>query len=193
MTGIEAIAFDLDMTLVDSRPVSRRALERLVSEYDADLDIETLMSAYGLPLSRWLPPNIEGALFRRLQAHHIGSAVPMPGAHLALAAVRNIPARTVVVTSAPLAIAAGMLHACGLRVDSIRPGAWAAEKAEPMREEGCWAYVGDHADDMLAARQAGVIAVGVKTGSSQPSGADFALDDLTAFPAWLKHRSRPRS
>jgi len=46
---------------------------------------------------------------------------------------------------------------------------------------------------MLAARQAGVIAVGVKTGSSQPSGADIELDDLTAFPAWLKHRSRPRS
>ncbi|HJS96415.1 MAG TPA: HAD hydrolase-like protein [Solirubrobacteraceae bacterium] len=193
MTTIEAIGFDLDMTLVDSRPVSRRALERLVSEYDAHLDIETLMSAYGLPLSRWLPPDVDGGLFRRLQAHHFGSAVPMPGADLALAAVRDIPARTVVVTSAPLAIAAGMLHACGLQVDRIRPGAWAAEKAEPIRAEGCWAYVGDHADDMLAARQAGVIAVGVRTGSSRPSGADIELEDLTAFPAWLKHRSRSTS
>jgi phosphoglycolate phosphatase-like HAD superfamily hydrolase len=193
MTAIAAIGFDLDMTLVDSRPVSRRALERLVSEYDADLDIEALISAYGLPLSRWLPPDIDGALFRTLQAQHIGSAVPMSGAHLALAAVRDIRARTVVVTSAPFAIAAEMLHACGLPVDRIRPGAWAAEKAAPIREEGCWAYVGDHADDMLAARQAGVIAVGVRTGSSQPSGADVELDDLTAFPAWLSHRSHPPS
>jgi beta-phosphoglucomutase-like phosphatase (HAD superfamily) len=34
---IGAIAFDLDMTLVDSRPVSERALERLVSEYGVHL------------------------------------------------------------------------------------------------------------------------------------------------------------
>jgi hypothetical protein len=47
-TRIDAIAFDLDMTLVDSRPVSQRALERLVSEHGAHLDIETLMSAYGV-------------------------------------------------------------------------------------------------------------------------------------------------
>jgi hypothetical protein len=55
VTRIEAIAFDLDMTLVDSRPVSQRALDRLVCEYGAQLDIDTLMSAYGLPLARCYP------------------------------------------------------------------------------------------------------------------------------------------
>jgi phosphoglycolate phosphatase len=120
MTRIEAIAFDLDMTLVDSRPVSQRALERLVCEYGAQLDIDTLMSTYGLPLPRWLPASIDGALFRTLQSQDIALAVAMPGAGAALAAVRQAGARAVVVTSAPLAVALGMLRAAGLRVDGLR-------------------------------------------------------------------------
>jgi phosphoglycolate phosphatase len=178
------------MTLVDSRPVSQRALERMVSEHGADLDIETLMSGYGLPLSRWLPADADGVLFRALQAQDIRLALPMPGAHAALGAVRDAGARPVVVTSAPRAIAAGMLEAAGLPVDCVRADAWGAEKATPIREENCWAFVGDHADDMVAACQAGVIAIGVNTGTSPPSGALVELDDLSAFPAWLASQSR---
>jgi beta-phosphoglucomutase-like phosphatase (HAD superfamily) len=120
VTRIEAIAFDLDMTLVDSRPVSQRALERLVCEYGAQLDIDTLISTYGLPLPCWLPASIDGALFRTLQSHDIALAVAMPGAAATLAAVRQSGARAVVVTSAPLAVALGMLRAAGLRVDGLR-------------------------------------------------------------------------
>lgn len=110
VAGITAIAFDLDMTLVDSRPVSQRALERLVCEHGAQLDIDTLMSAYGMPLPRWLPANIDGALFGTLQAQYIALAVAMPGACAAITAVRQTGARVVVVTSAPHAIASGMLR-----------------------------------------------------------------------------------
>jgi phosphoglycolate phosphatase len=186
--GIEAIAFDLDMTLVDSRPVSQRALERLVREHGAQLDIDTLMSAYGVPLPRWLPANIDGALFRRLQAQDIALAVAMRGAGGALAAVRQAGARVVVVTSSPVAIAIGMLGAAGLDVDRVHPDAWGAHKVEPIRAENCWAFVGDHPDDMHAALQAGVIAVGVYSGTSRPIGAQIELDDLTAFPSWLAER-----
>jgi phosphoglycolate phosphatase len=193
MTRVEAIGFDLDMTLVDSRPVSRRTLERLVSEHGASLDVDALMSAYGLPLSRWLPAHIDGALFRTLQSQDIALAVPMQGAHAALDAVRQAGARNVVVTSAPHAIAAGMLRAAGLRVDCLRPDVWAAEKVKPLREERCWAFVGDHADDMLAARQAGMIAIGVNTGTSRPLGAQVELGDLRAFPSWLANRSATTS
>ena len=185
---MKAIAFDLDMTLVDSRPASQRALERLVLEHGANLNVETLMSAYGLPLDRWLPAEIDGALFRTLQAQYIALAEPMPGAHAALAAVRDTAARAVVVTSAPRAIVGGMLQAAGLCVDSVRTGVWGAEKAKPIREENCWAFVGDHPDDMLAARRAGVVAIGVNTGTSRPLGAQVELDDLRAFPAWLASR-----
>jgi phosphoglycolate phosphatase len=189
VTRIEAIAFDLDMTLVDSRPVSQRALERLVCEYGAQLDIDTLMSAYGLPLPRWLPASIDGALFRTLQAQDIAVAVAMPGAGAALAAVRQAGARAVVVTSAPRAIALGMLRAAGLHVDGLHPDAWGAQKVEPVRAEKCWAFVGDHPDDMLAGRRAGAIAVGVNSGTSRPIGAQVELEDLTAFPSWLADRT----
>jgi len=189
MTAVKAIGFDLDVTLVDSRPASERALERLVSEHDAHLDVETLMSAYGLPLARWLPAEIDGALFRTLQAQDIALAEPMRGARAALAAVRASAARPVVVTSAPLVIADGMLQAAGLWVECLRTGVWGAEKANPIREENCWAFVGDHPDDMLAARQAGVVAIGVNAGTRRPLGAQVELDDLRAFPAWLATRS----
>jgi phosphoglycolate phosphatase len=189
VTRIEAIAFDLDMTLVDSRPVSQRALERLVCEYGAQLDIDTLMSTYGLPLARWLPASIDGALFRTLQAQDIALAVAMPGAAAALAAVREAGARAVVVTSAPLAIALGMLWAAGLRVDGLHPDAGGAQKVEPIRAEKCWAFVGDHPDDMLAGRRAGVIAVGVNSGTSRPIGAQVELEDLRGFPSWLADRT----
>lgn len=125
------------MTLVGSRPVSQRALERLVSEYGAHLDIETLMSAYGRPLTRWLPANVDGVLFRTLQAQDIAHAMPLPGAHAAVAAVREADALTVVVTSAPIAIATGMLQSTGLCVDTVRAGVWAEDKAKPIREEKC--------------------------------------------------------
>jgi len=189
VTGIEAIAFDLDMTLVDSRPVSQRALERLVCEHGAQLDIDTLMTAYGLPLARWLPASIDGALFRTLQSQDIALAMAMPGAGAALAAVRQAGARVVVVTSAPLAIAFGMLRAAGLRVDGLHPDAWGAQKVEPLRAEKCWAFVGDHPDDMLAGRRAGAIAIGVNSDTSRPVGAQVELEDLTAFPSWLANRT----
>lgn len=169
------------MTLVDSRPVSQRALERLVAEHDYDLDIGSLMARYGLPLSQWLPAGSDHALFRSLQAEDTSGAESMPGAPAAVAAVRRLGGRVVVVTAAPGEIAVEMLRALGIVVDGVRADVWAAGKVEPLREEKCWAFVGDHADDMSAARQAGAIAIGVATGMSPPIGADVEFEDLNAF------------
>ncbi len=183
-----AIAFDLDMTLVDSRPVSRRALERLADEHGAELDIEMLMSAYGLPLSDWLPPQVDGSLFRTLQSRELSRAVLMPGALAAAGAAREAATRVVVVTSSSSEIASGMLASTGLSVDRVWADVWGRGKVKPLREERCWAFVGDHAADMSAARDAGAIAVGVGTGTTRPLGAEIELEDLTAFPAWLARR-----
>jgi phosphoglycolate phosphatase-like HAD superfamily hydrolase len=81
-----------------------------------------------------------------------------------------------------------MLSSAGLSADALRADAWGAGKVEPLKEEGRWAFVGDHADDMAAARQAGAIAVGVATGTSQPLGADVELEDLYAIVPWLEER-----
>jgi len=182
------VGFDLDMTLVDSRPVSRRALDRLAAEHVQDLDVDALMAVYGLPLSQWLPVGVDGALFRSLQLKDLSSEVAMPGALSAVEAVRRSDDRVVVVTSAPAMIATKMLQAVGLCVDRLRTNVWAGGKVGPLREERCWAFVGDHADDMVAAHHAGAIAIGVATGTSRPTGADFELDDLTGFPAWLANQ-----
>jgi phosphoglycolate phosphatase-like HAD superfamily hydrolase len=182
-----AVAFDLDMTLVDSRPVSQRALERLVSERGYDLDVGSLMVEYGLPLSRWLPIGSDHALFRSLQMQDIAKAESMPGAAAAIGAVRSSGGRVVVITAAPSAVARGMLRAIDLDVDVVRADVWGAGKVEPLREEECWAFVGDHTDDMAAAPRAGAIAIGVATGTSRPVGADVELEDLNAFVPWLAH------
>jgi phosphoglycolate phosphatase len=179
------VGFDLDMTLVDSRPVSRRALESMAA--DCDLDIDALMARYGLPLDAWLPAGADHATFRLLQAQGLTLAEPMPGAVAAVAAVRRSGDRVVVVTASQAAIVADMLDAVGLRVDAVHTAVWAMAKAQPLRRERCWAFVGDHAGDMDAARAAEAIAVGVATGTTAPVGADFELADLTAFPAWLEH------
>jgi phosphoglycolate phosphatase len=188
-----AIGFDLDMTLVDSRPVSRRALERLVAEHGARLDLDALMASYGLPLATWLPAGVDGELFRALQAQDLALAAPMPGAGEAVAAARRAGADVVVVTSATAAIAEGMLAAAGLCADRLRADVWGSGKVAPLREEGCWAFVGDHADDMAAARAAGAIAVGVDTGTTPPHGAQVRLGDLNAFAPWLASRAVTRA
>jgi phosphoglycolate phosphatase-like HAD superfamily hydrolase len=76
-----------------------------------------------------------------------------------------------------------------LRVDSLHPDAWGAQKVEPIRPEKCWAFVGDQPEDMLAGRRAGAIAIGVNTGTSRPIGAPVELEDPTAFPSWLADRT----
>jgi hypothetical protein len=44
---------------------------------------------------------------------------------------------------------------------------------------------------MRAGRQAGVIAIGVNSGTCRPIGAQIELEDLTAFPSWLAERRAP--
>jgi beta-phosphoglucomutase-like phosphatase (HAD superfamily) len=146
ITDTWTVAFDLDMTLVDSRPVSRRALERLVSEHGYDLDVGSLMVEYGLPLSRWLPIDSVHTLFRSLQMQDVSSTESMPGAVAAVGAVRSLGGRVVVITAASSAIALGMLHAVGLTADAVRADVWGAGKVGPLRDEKCWAFVGDHVE-----------------------------------------------
>jgi len=189
---LDSVAFDLDMTLVDSRPVARRVLSRLVAEHRHDVDIETLMGRYGVPAAQWLPLAVDRVQYRSLQMQEASSARSMPGAAAAIDAVRIAGMRVVVVTGTSAGLAREMLRAAGLRIDRLLCDVWAVEKANPLLTESCWAYVGDHADDMEAARHAGCLAIGVATGTSRPMGADVELRDLTMLPPWLaEHAPQP--
>jgi phosphoglycolate phosphatase len=70
------------------------------------------------------------------------------------------------------------------------------EKAVVLKKIDAAVYIGDTPADMSAARTAGVVAVGVPTGSFgeqdlRDAGADVVLKDLTEFPEWYRRWRTP--
>ena len=195
----EAVGFDLDMTLIDSRPGIREAYRALTAKtgvwVDADLAVTRLGPPLRTELREWFPAEqIEDAVttYRALYAEHaITPTVPTPGAVEALAAVRALGLRVVVVTSKLGRLAALHLAHLGLTADELAGDLFAEGKAAALTEHGVDWYVGDHRGDMIAARTAGVPGIGVATGPCseeelRDAGAAYVLSDLTAFPALLR-------
>jgi len=111
--------------------------------------------------------------------------VALPGAAEALAAVRRAGGRSLVVTAKGADLARACLAAAGLEVDDVVGGVWGQQKTPALVAAEALAYVGDHPDDVLAARAAGCTSVGVGTGGQAPVGCDVLLPGLTGFPDWL--------
>ena len=195
----EAVGFDLDMTLIDSRPGIRAAYRALTERtgvfVDADLAVARLGPPLRAELAHWFPPEeIERvvAVYRALYPDYaIIPTVPMPGAVEALAAVRACGLRVVVVTSKIGRLARLHLDHLGMAVDELAGDLFAEQKATALAEHGVRWYVGDHAADMVAARTAGVPGIGVATGPCstdelRTAGAAHVLPDLTALPALMR-------
>ncbi len=121
----------------------------------------------------------------------IAPTVPTPGAVGALAAVRGLGLRVVVVTSKLGRLAALHLDHLGLVTDELAGDLFAEGKAAALTEHGVRWYVGDHVADMVAARTAGVPGIGVATGPCsldelRAAGATYVMDDLTGLPDLLR-------
>jgi phosphoglycolate phosphatase len=196
MTG--AVGFDLDMTLIDSRPGIREAYlaltERTGVFVDADLAVTRLGPPLRTELSHWFPAeDVEEAVvtYRALYPDFaIEPTVPAAGAVEALVAVRAAGLRVVVVTSKLGRLAQLHLDHLGMGYDELAGDLFAEGKASALVEHGVRWYVGDHVADMVAARTAGVPGIGVTTGPCSAdelwgAGATYVLSDLTAFPALL--------
>ncbi|MEV4197803.1 HAD family hydrolase [Micromonospora globbae] len=192
------VGFDLDMTLVDSRPGIAAAYRALTARTGVPVDVDAVVSRLGPPLrtemAHWFPPEqVESAvtLYRELYpAYAITPTVPLPGAREAIAAVRSRGGRVLVVTSKLGRLARLHLDHLGLEVDEVAGDLFAEEKATALREHGATHYVGDHVADMVAAAAAGVPGIAVATGPCsgqelRAAGADVVLDDLTGFPGAL--------
>ncbi|MGC4886446.1 HAD family hydrolase [Micromonospora sp. DT227] len=190
------VGFDLDMTLVDSRPGIAAAYRALTERTGVPVDVELAVSRLGPPLrtelAHWFPPErIEEAvtLYRELYpAYAITPTVPMPGAEAAVRAVHERGGRVMVVTSKIGRLAKLHLDHLDLAVDELAGDLFAEQKATALREHGATLYVGDHVADMAAARAAGIPGVGVATGPCSAAelsaaGAELVLDDLGEFPA----------
>ncbi|MFS4095176.1 HAD family hydrolase [Streptomyces sp. AF1A] len=192
------VGFDLDMTLIDSRPGIRACYlalsERTGTYIDADLAVTRLGPPLAEELVNWFPEQEVAAmadLYREMYPAFAVAATPaMRGAREAIAAVRAAGGRSMVVTAKYEPNAKRHLAHLGLEPDVVVGDLWAEQKAEALREYDAAVYVGDHIGDVRGARTAGAVSVAVATGPCpaedlRAAGADVVLEDLSAFPAWL--------
>ncbi|MGP3999028.1 HAD family hydrolase [Streptomyces sp. 8N706] len=199
------VGFDLDMTLIDSRPGIKAAYEALSAETGTYIDAELAITRLGPPLEQelahWFPDEriqAVGDRYRELYpARAIAPTAALPGAGEAVAAVQGLGGRAIVVTAKHEPNAKLHLEHLGIDPDAVIGWLWAEAKAEALREHGAAVYVGDHTGDIRGARAAGALSVAVATGpfgaaELRAAGADVVLSDLTEFPAWLVgYRSGP--
>ena len=192
------VGFDLDMTLIDSRPGMAAVIRELNAETGYQIDTDSVAAHLGPPLDQliapWVPAEDRDALivrFRELYPlHAIAPTGVFDGARAALEEVRVRGGRAIVITGKYGPNAALHLKHLDLRYDSLTGASWAEGKTSALREAGATAYVGDHPADMLSAKAADAVAVGVPTGGASAAdlvdaGADVVLDSLVEFPGWL--------
>jgi uncharacterized protein len=193
------VGFDLDMTLVDSRPGIAAVWQALSAETGVTIDSVAAVGRLGPPLeaelARWFPAERIPVLADRFRALYPGLAVeaatPLPGAREAVDAVRACGGRVVVVTAKYEPNARLHLEHLGIVADAVAGGLHGSQKGLALREYGATVYVGDHVLDIEGAQAAGACSVLVPTGpisadALRAAGADVVLSDLTCFPAWLQ-------
>jgi phosphoglycolate phosphatase len=189
--------FDLDLTLINSRPAIMAAWEAVAAEMGAQIDLAQVDTRMGVKLEEevayWFGPDEQTAAAECYRRHYVRLAPDMttllPGAAEAVEAVRRAGERVVVVTAKHATSVGPSLTAAGLTPDEVFTHVHGPQKAEVLVQVGAALYVGDTPHDMSAARTAAVAAVGVTTGSFgqaelTAAGADVVLDSLVDFPDW---------
>ena len=192
------VGFDLDMTLIDSRPGIRACYQALSERTGTYIDADLAVTRLGPPLAEelinWFPEDRLAeiaALYRAMYPSIAIAATPaMAGAREAVDAVRAAGGRAIVVTAKFEPNAKLHLEHLGIHPDEVVGNLWAEQKAQALREHGASVYVGDHLGDVRGARKAEALSLAVATGPCsaeelRAAGADVVLDDLTQFPAWL--------
>ncbi|MEU5439019.1 HAD hydrolase-like protein [Streptomyces sp. NPDC020719] len=193
------VGFDLDMTLIDSRPGIHAVYTRLSADTGTYIDADAAVSRLGPPLEwelgHWFPEDQVGEMARRYReiypTYAITRSPALPGAADAIRAVRELGGRAIVVTAKNAPQAGLHLTHLGIEPDELIGGLWAEAKAEALRAHGASVYVGDHTGDVRGAHTAGALSVAVPTGpigadELRAAGADVLLADLTHFRPWWK-------
>jgi phosphoglycolate phosphatase len=186
------------MTLLDTRAGIAAAFQELSRRTGVRIDTDLVVNRLGPPLrhemANWFPPDgVEDAvtLYRALyEVHAIAPAVVLPGAVASVEAVHRRGGRVVVITSKLGRLAEMHLRHLGLDVDEVHGDVFAEQKGLVLRAIGAAAMVGDHVADMRAGVVADVRRIGVTTGPCdaaelREAGAEWVLDSLVDFPAWL--------
>jgi uncharacterized protein len=192
------VAFDLDMTLIDTSSGFANTLTALGVELGVEFPVESISSRLGPPLDMLfvghlaadaIPPAVDR--LRELYVDHaIHSVAALDGAVDSIAAVRRHGGRVLVVTGKYEPNARRHVEHLALDVDHIEGTVWGVGKADVLLREGASILVGDHVHDVEGALAAGALSVSVLTGGCTEeelvdAGTDVVLADLTVFPAWL--------
>jgi phosphoglycolate phosphatase len=201
--GLGPVGFDLDMTLIDSRPAIMAAFEAMSRDMSASVDLDAVDARLGIKLedelAYWFPPEGVADAAGCYRRHYVRLAAEktsaLPGAREALAAVRAAGQRAVIITAKHPVSAGPSLRAAGLTADELITHVHGPEKAEVLRSLRAAVYVGDTPPDITAGISAGARAIGVATGSFTAAelrlaGAELVLGTLEAFPAWYQGLGR---
>ncbi len=193
------IGFDLDMTLIDSRPGIAATLRRIAEESGHVIDVDLATSRLGPPLgwelAHWMPEDQVDHWADRYRELYpdtaIASVEALPGAHAAVQAA-NSQGRSLVVSAKHAPNVQLHVDHLGLEVGDVFGGAWREQKAEVLVANAAAMYVGDHEHDMVAARIAGVLGVGLTTGGTsaealREAGADVVISSLLEFDQALAY------
>jgi phosphoglycolate phosphatase len=194
-TGLLVVGFDLDMTLIDSRPGVAATFAALNLELGTAIDGKAIAERLGPTLetemAAYFAADEVPAVCDRYRALYATLGPPgsslLPGAAASFDAVHAAGGRTLVVTAKYGPNAHRCLDHVGLRAHHVVGWRHGPGKAETLAEHAAAVYVGDTPPDMEAARAAGALAVGVTTGpwaadALSAAGAHLVLASLEAFP-----------
>jgi phosphoglycolate phosphatase len=193
------VGFDLDLTLLESRPGIRRSLDALSAETGVAVDPDVVIARLGAKLedelSEWFPAKDVPHACERYRAHYWefcvdGGTLLMPGARSSVDAVHALGGRAFAITAKAEAHSHRCLDTVGLALDGVIGHVHGDEKATALRAIGAQIYIGDTISDVRAGVAANAIAIGVATGMHNAeelgaAGANPVFASLDEFPAWL--------
>ena len=197
MSASGPVGFDLDLTLIDSRPAIMAAWSAVSAELGVHIDLTEVDQRMGIKLedevTYWFPAGDHDLAADSYRRHYVQLAPQLttllPGATSAFDAVRQSGERAVVITAKHPVSVEPSLKAVDLQPDEVFSHVHGPEKAAVLVQIRAAAYVGDTPADMNAAVTAGVHGIGVPTGSFGATellaaGAGVVLGSLLEFPAW---------
>ena len=190
--GLGPVGFDLDMTLIDSRPAIMAAFEAMSRDMSASVDLDAVDGRLGVKLedelAYWFPPEGIAKAAGCYRRHYVRLAAEktsaLPGAREALAAVRAAGERAVIITAKHPVSVGPSLRAAGLTADELFTHVHGPEKAEVLRRLRAAVYVGDTPPDITAG-----VSAGCARSASRPARSP-RRSCATRAPSWCSARWR---